>query len=111
LEKEEAQAENNYLRISQRTIVNRLLHFQKQLKVAIKLEEEFFALSHKYEQLAKKERLQRRELEQLRQHMQADDLTSRGESLTYSSSSAASIPIRTLPRTIKYHHSRKPNGS
>jgi hypothetical protein len=29
--------------------VNRLVHFQKQLKVAIKLEEELFELRHKYE--------------------------------------------------------------
>lgn len=59
-EADEMRDENRHLKIAQRTIIHRLVHFQKQLKVAIKLEEEFFDMRAKYEELAKRERKQRK---------------------------------------------------
>lgn len=98
--------ENNYLKVGQQTIVHRLLHFQKQLKIAIKIEEEFFELRYKYEELAKKERSARKELEKLKEQL------GKADSLAYSASSNASLP-KTHTRTLKYHsHSRsRPNAS
>jgi hypothetical protein len=54
--------------------------------VAIKLEEEFFDLREKYEELTKKERTERKELERLKLKYVKPDSNEKLESLSYSSS-------------------------
>lgn len=125
-------SDNNALSIAHTTILMRLLHFQKQLSLALSLEHEFRLLRDKYEQLAAKERLQRRELDRERRkhhHQQqqqqqesnnASKDASRDESrdesdneelLTISSSSTERVRARQVKLKLEGRRGeRKPNG-
>lgn len=123
-------SDNNALSIAHTTILMRLLHFQKQLSLALTLEHEFRLLRDKYEQLAARERLQRRELDrerrkhhqqqQQQQQQQESNNASKDESrdesdneelLTISSSSTERVRARQLKLKLEGRRGeRKPNG-